>query len=277
MIYSIYHFFRSLVENKKKFKTIRRLDRFSFEKRLLSCRNDGVFPDMAICLNNDRKIFTGGELIELKDSDSYTVSSFNSTIPSRSKRIEEIITGDNTIIKQQMEKVGNDIFSLPIRDVYYLVRGRKSKKVKVCLVYGSFFETVSIENLIRQSFSQVLDERLKEIGSDISDKLKQNLLAILSRQENFSKVRTVDKASVKLRFRIMTEVKAEGNILNPQKYPEIKDDTLNFILRCHNDEEEKQIWCPLNQVFNEIKLKQFNIFKIKHHFNGHFLVLQTGL
>src|SRR3989304_6767577 len=139
MIYSIYHFFHSLVEQKNKFKTIKKLDRFPFEKKLLSCRNDGVFPDMAIRINKDRRIFTGGELIELKDSDSYIVSSFNSTIPSRSKRIEEIVTGENSIIKQQMEKAGNNIFYLPVRDVFYLVRGRKDKYTKVCLVYGSFF------------------------------------------------------------------------------------------------------------------------------------------
>lgn len=276
-MYSIYHFFRSLVEQKDKFKTTKKLDKFPFDKKLLSCRNDGVFPDMAIRINKDRKIFTGGELIELKDSDSYSVSSFNSTIPSRSKRIEEIITGENSIVKQQMEKAGNDILSLPIRDVYYLVRGRKKQKTKVCLVYGSFFETISIENLISQSFSQVLDERLKEMGKDISNELKQTLLSIFSQQENFSKVRNVDKASVKLRFRIMTEVKAEANILNQIKYPEIKDDTLNFILRCHDDEGEKEVRRRLGMVFNEAELKQFNIFKIKHHFNGYFLVLQTNL
>jgi len=253
------------------------LDKFPFEKKLLSCRNDGVFPDMAIRINKDRRIFTGGELIELKDSDSYTVSSFNSTIPSRSKRIDEIISGENSIIKQQMEKAGNDIASLPVRDVFYLVRGRKKQHTKVCLVYGSFFETISIENLISQSFSQVLDERLKEIGKDISDELKKTLLSIFSQQENFSKVRNVDKASVKLRFRIMTEVKAEGNILNSNKYPEIKDDTLNFILRCQDEDGEKEVRHKLGMVFNETELNRFNIFKIKHHFNGHFLILQTDL
>lgn len=125
MIYSIYHFFYSLVQQKQLFKKLKKLDRFPFDRKLLSCRNDGVFPDLAIRLNKNKKLFTGGELIELKDSDSYTVSSFNSTIPSRSKKIEEIITGENSIIKQQMERVGNDIFSLPVRDVFYLVRGKK--------------------------------------------------------------------------------------------------------------------------------------------------------
>lgn len=276
-MYSIYHFFYSLFQQKHLLKKVKKLDEFPFNENLLSCRNDGVFPDMAIRLNKDRKIFTGGELIELKDSDSYTVSSFNSTIPSRSKKIEEIITGENSIIKRQMEEVGNDIFSLPVRDVYYLVRGRKKSHTKICLVYGSFFETISIENLISQSFSQVLEERLKESEKEVSDEFKQTLLSIFSQQENFSKVRNVEKASVKLRFRIMTEVKAEGNILNPKKYPKIKDDTLNFVLPYHNENEAKEILKKVELVFGKIELKQFNIFKIKHHFNGYFLVLQTSI
>ena len=142
-MYSIYHFFHSLVQRKHLLKKAKKLDLFSFDKKLLSCRNDGIFPDMAIRLNKDRKIFTGGELIELKDSDSYTVSSFNSTIPSRSKKIEEIITGENSIIKQQMEEVGNDIFSLPIRDVYYLVRGEKITIQKLVLSMVVFLKRLA--------------------------------------------------------------------------------------------------------------------------------------
>jgi hypothetical protein len=276
-MYSIYHFYKSLVEKKSYFSKVEKLDGFPFDKQLLSCRNEGVFPDLAIRLNKDKSIFTGGELIELKDSDSYTVSSFNSTIPSRSKEISKIITGENSIIKQQMISAGNDIYSLPVRDVYYLVRGRKQKNTKVCLVYGSFFETIRIEELISQSFSQVLEERLKESGEKISKEFKNILLSIFSQQENFSKVRNVEKASVKLRFRIMTEVKAEGNILNPKKYPEIKDNTLNFVLPCHNDDDGKNVLSKAEIVFGKSILRQFNIFKIKHHFNGYFLVLQTSI
>ncbi len=176
-----------------------------------------------------------------------------------------------------MEKAGNDIFSLPVRDVFYLVRGKKKEHTKVCLVYGSFFETISVENLISQSFYQVLEERLKESGKEISADLKQTLISMLSQQQSFSKVRNVEKSSVKLRFRIMTEVKAEGNILNSKKYPEIKDDTLNFVLPCHSDEEENNILRKAEIVFGKTELGQFNIFKIKHHFNGYFLVLQTSI
>jgi hypothetical protein len=276
-MYSIYHFFRSIVKNKAHFKTSKKLDEFPFNKKLLSCKNAGVFPDLALRINKEKSVFTGGELIELKDSDSYTVSSFNSTIPSRNKDIGKIITGDNSIIKQQMEKAGDDIYSLPIRDVFYLVRGRKKKNTKVCLVYGSFFETIRIGDLISNSFSQVLEERLKESGEEVSDEFKSLLLSIFSEQENFSKVRTVEKASVKLRFRIMTEVKAEGNILNTTNYPEITDNTLNFILPCHNEDEESAIRKRIDIVFLKKELRQFKIFKIKHHFNGYFLVIQISL
>lgn len=277
MTYSIYHFFKSLVDKKDYFLKIERLDEFPFDENLLSCRNKGIFPDLAIRLNKDKDIFTGGELIELKDSDSYTVSSFNSTIPSRYKEISKIITTDSSIIKQQMLSVGDDIDSLPVREVFYLVRGRKKENVKVCLVNGCFFETINIEDLISQSFLRVLEERLKSRGDSIDEDVKRKLLTILSEQESFSRVRNIDKASVKLRFRIMTEVKAEGNVLNPKKYPEIRDNTMNLIVPCHNDNDQKDILNKAEFAFDKSGLRRLNIFKIKHHFNGYFLVFQTEL
>ncbi len=154
-MHSIYKFFDSLLDGKEKLLQIKKLDKFPFDKKLLSCVNSGIFPDLAIKINPQPSQLTGGELIELKDSVSYTVSSFNSTIPSRTKEISKIIQGENSIIKEQMEKAGDNIYSLPVRDVFYLVRGKKKTKVKVCLVHGSFFETTPIENLISQSFCSV--------------------------------------------------------------------------------------------------------------------------
>lgn len=276
-MHSIYHFFHSLAGKKEYFKKIAKLDQFPFSKNLLACRNAGVFPDLAIRLNKNKKVFTGGELIELKDSDSYAVSSFNSTIPSGSKRISEILAGKNSIIKKQMERVGNEIFSLPTREVYYLIRGRKNNCIKICLVHGSFFETVSIENLISQSFLQVLRERSHESKTIIPRDFQKTLTAMFSQQQNFSKVRNVDRASVKLRFRIMTEVKAEGNILNSKKYPEIQDNTLNFVLACHSGKVEKDISKKLRLVFGEREMEDFRFLKLKHHFNGYFFVVQIGL
>jgi len=92
--------------------------------------------------------------------------------------------------------------------VYYLVRGKKNSNIKVLLVHGSFFETIQTSDLISQSFAQVLEERLQQSeleGHQIAE-MKRLLVTLFSEQAPFSKVRNVDKASVKLRFRIMTEV-----------------------------------------------------------------------
>lgn len=276
-MYSIFHFFKSLVSKKAYFKDDITLEEFPYDESMLSCKNVGQFPDLAIKVNAESALFTGGELLELKDSDSYTVSSFNSTIPTRRKELKKVIKGENSQIKRQMEAAGDNIDALPIRDVFYLVRGKKKGKQKICLVYGSFFETVNTSDLISQSFSQVLEERLMQSGEQLTDEMKAWLVSMFSEQENFSKVRNVDKASVKLRFRIMTEVKAEGNLLNEKKYPQIKADTLNFIIPCHDENEEKLAMEKMSVVFTEEEMQVFSIFKLKHILNGYFLIFQIEI
>jgi hypothetical protein len=276
-MYSIYHFFKHLVTNKRFFETINNIEEFPFDTNMLSCKNTGQFPDLAIKINTADKLFTGGELIELKDSKSYTVSSFNSTIPSGQKEIDKVIKSANGIIKKQMEEAGDDIYSLPNREVFYLIRGQNKKNTKIVLVHGSFFETVKTNHLISQSFEQVLKERLKEKGLDIGDNIKDLLVDIFSEQESFSKVRNIDKASVKLRFRIMTEVKAEGNILNTKKYPEIKENTISLIVPRHNKKDEELALKRFASIYSESTIKQFEVFNIKHLLNGYFTVFQREL
>jgi len=274
-MYSIFHFWQSLLKNKAKFAKIKTLDEFPFPVDMLSCKNQGVFPDLAIKINTDDSRFRGGELIELKDSQTYSVASFNSTIPTGKKNIREIIPSEGGIIFRQMQEAGDDVYSLEEREVYYLVRGRKRGCQKVCLVHGSFFETVKANDLIRDSFAQVLDEELAD--SDVSEEVKDKLKSIFSHQESFSRVRNVEKASVRLRFRIMTEVKAEGNILNANQYPEIKDNTLNLIVPFHSEKERKSIYEKMKVVFGEDKLKKIKSFSIKHPLNGYFVVYQVDL
>ena len=273
-MYSIYHFFDHLVENKAFFQTNAPLSGFPFSTDMLSCKNNGIFPDLAIRLNTPNPLFTGGELIELKDSKSYSVSSFNSTIPTGRKEIAKIIKGINSTVKRQMEAVGDNIDLLPMRDVFYLIRGKKRDKIKVVLVHGSFFETVKSNKLISQSFEQVLNERLQEMEVSLESGIQDLLVDIFSEQETFSKVRNVDKSSVKLRFRIMTEVKAEGNILNTRKYPDIKDNTINLIVPCHTSQDEE---LAIERLCAVCDMNHFTLLKIKHHLNGYFLVFQQNI
>ena len=161
---------------KREFLSKNKLENFPFDKQMLSCINKGKFPDLAIRLNSENVQFTGGELIELKDSKTnYSVASFNSTIPTGEKDIKKLTEGGKNTIRTQMQEAGNDILSLPIRQVFYLVRGRKQSNVKVCLTHGKFFETVPISTLISESFGQALEERLKELGESLTPSLKQKL------------------------------------------------------------------------------------------------------
>lgn len=275
-MYSIYHFFKSVADKKSQLRTVEDLRLFPFDNSLLSCRSEGKFPDIALRLNRVADRFSGGELVEIKDSKSYTIPSFNSTLPTGKKAISEIV-GAESDIKHQMEKAADDILSLEERDVYYFMRGWKKGNLKVCIVHGSFFETVRIEELIKGAFAQVLDERLKETGEKISDDIKNKLVSIFSKQDTFRKVRDVQKASVKLRFRIMTEVKSEGNILNAKQYPEILDNTLNLIVPCHDSAEERLQDDRMKEVFGIKKFSHLHRIKVKHPLNGYFLLFQISI
>jgi hypothetical protein len=274
-MYSIYHFWKHLIRKKSSFLGLNTLTDFPFDTKILSCANKGVFPDLAIRLNKDRSLFTGGELIELKDSKSYLVSSFNSTVPTGKKNIRKIISSERGIIYLQMQKAGDDVFSLEEREVYYLVRGHKKEHQKICLVHGSFFETISVQDLISKSFTQVLNERL--IDSNISQDIKETLSSIFSEQTDFSKVRNVENASVKLRFRVLTEVKPEGNILNTKMYPDIGHDTINLVVPYHREEEKLDIISKLQLVMGQQTMQQIRSFSIKHPLNGWFVTFQTNL
>ncbi|HEY0462397.1 MAG TPA: hypothetical protein VGC97_24905 [Pyrinomonadaceae bacterium] len=272
---SIFHFFKNLVENKEELKSVVILDEFPFDENLLSCKRVGQFPDLAIRICKDSELFSGGELVELKDSKSYSVSSFNSTIPTGRKEIDKVFKGKNSEVLRQMIEAGDNISALPEREVFYLIRGQSKENCKIVLVHGSFFETIKVSELISKSFNQVLQETIESGETKFDDETIGILETLFSEQSSFSKVRNVENASVKLRFRIMTEVKAEGNILNAKKYPEISDNTLNLLLPSHNEDEDRLNLDKMNVVFDNLKI--FNIFRIKHHFNGNFLVFQTAI
>ena len=281
MTYSIYHFFTDLYQRSDELAWASPFDSFPFDERMLSCVNKGKFPDLAIKLNHDDGLFTGGELIELKDSKSYSVASFNSTIPTGEKDIRKLVSGTANIIRTQMQEAGNDILSLPVRQVFYLARGKKSPNIKICLSHGKFFETIPVSTLISEAFGQALEERLAELELELSEPMKQALLDIFSEQETFSRTRSIDNASVRIRFRIMTQVEKSANLLNSNQYPEIGDNTLNFAVPCHDEEEERLHMQRMQTAFRQMNLShlysQMDVFLLQHHFNGNFLIFQTNL
>ena len=248
---------------------------------MLSCVNKGKFPDLAIKLNHDDRLFSGGELIELKDSKSYSVASFNSTIPIGEKDIRKLVGGTENVIRTQMQEAGNDILSLLTRQVFYLVRGKKASDMKVCLSHGKFFETIPVSTLISEAFGQALEERLAELDLELSEPMKQALLDIFSEQETFSRTRSIENVSVRLRFRIMTQVERGANLLNPNQYPQIGDITMNFAVPCHDEAEKELHIHRMQTAFRQMDAlhlySRMGVFLLQHHYNGNFLIFQTNL
>lgn len=185
MTSSIYHFFEDLYQRRQSLKSDNiKPDKFPYKDSLLSLYGSkGKFPDMVIKLCETETDYTGGELIEVKDSRSgYTISSFNSTLPSGTKLITEIATKDSKLY-QLMENEGDAVYSLLERDVYYLIRGKKNKKedtVKICIVHGSFFETLPADANLKKAFEQVLDTSIEAANKQNDKATQDSKNAILS-------------------------------------------------------------------------------------------------
>lgn len=235
MTSSIYHFFEDLYQRRSELAN-KELDQFSYKDELLSLsKSSWKFPDLAIRVNPKRKNlncnpYRGGELIELKDSKSgYNVAQFNSTMPSGTKLIKDI---DSTI-RDKMTEAGDKVFSLKEREVYYLIRGKRKDSIKICLVHGSFFETVPSITILKSAFGQAINKAISDSlsSSNVDFKeVKKDILKLNWKQSHFSSTRRTKKSSIHVRFRVMSQVAAEANLLSSSQYPCIKDNTLNLVL-----------------------------------------------
>jgi len=197
------------------------------------------FPDFLFKANKIGDKYTGGSLIELKDSKGGNIASFNSTIPTRYKSLEEIDVINGTNLVSRIARVLDGGLALDKRYLtferrcFYLVRTHKnSKQVKVSLVDGSFFETIPKEHLIYQMFLNVLRAHLEKKKIEISQETLRKVEETLSHvtdQTIIAGSQIVEGASVRPRLRIMAEVHAEGNP-HGKFYPEITEGSFNLIL-----------------------------------------------
>jgi hypothetical protein len=183
---------------------------------MLVCQNEKVFPDIVLRLSDDRTLFTGGELIELKESKSCNIASFNSTIPTGEKAVQDL---PQKIIKA-MQALGENPSDVPIRQVFYLIKGTCEAALRVCLVHGRYFQTMAISRLIKEAFRQVLTG-----VADTQQEQPEVTENLGLRQIDFSKTRHVTGSAVSLRFRVMTQVEPAANILE-----RVPADSLNFIV-----------------------------------------------
>ena len=224
MTSSIYHFFLDLVSKRGYFLQEHDLETFQYDSELIADYSRGRFPDVILKTNNDDPYFPGGEFIEFKNTNSYSIASFNSTIPSGRKTFGTLAIRR----KQSLRSKGHGSNDDDTRNVFYLIRGRDPQAKpfpisKVCLVHGSFFETISKAELIRKAFQLVLND-FSNINIEKVD------LTQPPKQQDFAQSRSVDSAAVKVRFRIMAEVETKANVLRQAHFPQIGDNTLSFML-----------------------------------------------
>jgi len=245
------------------------------EKRLLYSQSQ-QFPDFLFKAKKKGGKYIGGSLIELKDSKGGSVSSFNSTIPTKYKSLEEIdvINGNNLVSRIASILDGELAFDEQYfkfeRRCFYLIRTHKeSSKVKVSLVDGSFFETVPKEHLFYQMLLNVLHLHLEKkkirIPEEMLEKVEETL-SYINDQTIIAGSQIIEKASVRPRLRIMAEVHPEGNP-HSKFYPEIVEGSFNLIVQL--SQEAKKLEDELTTEVPEIE-----VFSILHKRNGEHRVFQ---
>jgi len=245
------------------------------QKTLLYSKSDH-FPDFLFKVNKQGKKIIGGSLVELKDSKAGSIASFNSTIPTKHKSLEEIdvINGDRLVsrvatIMDGKLAVDESYFRFERRCLYLIRTYKESEKVKVSIVDGSFFETIPKEHLFYQMLMNVLRSHLEKKKIEISAQMLKNAEEALSHindQTIIAQSQTIEKASVKPRLRIMAEVHPEGNP-HSHHYPEITEGTFNLILQ--SSPEAKELEKELSAHIPEIEA-----FSIFHKRNGEHRVFQ---
>lgn len=245
-------------------------------KRLLYS-NSWQFPDFLFKVKKHKGNYIGGSVMELKDSKGGNIASFNSTIPTKYKTLEEIdvINGNNLVsrIARVMDvELADENYSSFERRCFYLIRTHKgSDKVKLSIVDGSFFETVPKEHLFYQMFMNVLRAHLEKkkikISPETLDKVEQTL-SYITDQTLIAGSQIIERASVKPRLRIMAEVHPEGNP-HSRFYSEITEGSFNLILESS----------PQTETLEEELCKcipEIEVFSIYHKRNGEHTVFQYG-
>lgn len=257
-------------------------------------KSSGIFPDFVLGLD-DTRTFGNGALLELKDSKAATLASFNSTIPTRFKSLDEV----NKLAGASLVSHATQIFDFPLsvraeysselRSCFYLVRTHAGtySNVRISLVEGSFFETLPKDKLLQAIWGQLLDRR------GVRGAERDGLLEILGGldQSDIAQSREIEGASIRPRFRLMAEVHPDGNI---NRYSEIGGRTVNLVIKRERDMNLKWLMTEFERdgVITNLEesdgqeslslqlgtqVLRMRVVTINHRRNGGHLVLQMNL
>ncbi|MCS7300200.1 MAG: hypothetical protein NZ556_01405, partial [Fimbriimonadales bacterium] len=185
--------------------------------------DSGAFPDFVLASEATSAVGDGA-LLELKDSRTEAIASFNSTLPSARKllsRLTAIVADAVRRYEACFRGEGTDE-----RDCFYLVRTHKQdpQACRLSLVQGTFFETLPTPQLLAELWGQLFAQ------ANVPEELQKQVIEYLSQLDraDIAQTRQVERASVKPRLRIMSEIHREGN---PHTYPEVPPRSVNLILK----------------------------------------------
>ncbi len=275
-MYSIYHFFAYLVHVRGRFQFVPNLTRYPFPSEPMSYQGKGNFPSLALRINPSGDP-PGGELIGLKNSRSYSIPPFHSHIPSGEMSINSLGHDKAKEIYKSVKAAGEDAEAMPIREVYYLIRGKRLCYTKVCLVHGSFFETVDAEQVVRLALGEVLADCLNEDEPPISSDLMDVLSRVMAQEVSSQQFRNVENASVAFRLEVTADVIKKANILNSDYFPAIRDDTVSFVIPYRLEQDFRERRRHLKSVLTEEEWIAGRKMIIEHPLNGKFFVLSYAL
>jgi len=270
--FDFWHKIRSQFDNEENF--LKFIQSKGVNKQLLYSKSE-QFPDFIFKVEKQENKLISGTLLELKDPMGGSIASFNSTLPTKFKTLEEvdIINGNNlvsrisSLIDCQLSS-HKDYLTFQ-RRCFYLIRTHKNEedKVKISLVDGSFFETVPKDHIIYQMFLNILRSHLEKKNISIPPELLSEIekyLSYITDQTIIASSQTIKRASIRPRLRIMAEVHTEGNP-HSSFYPKIKEKSVNLVFKAFQGQDE-----ILEGISKRIK--GVDIFEIQHRRNGEHIV-----
>ena len=273
-MYNIYHFFATLIEECAQLQKATQLLDYHFASVPLSYQSRCGFPNLILRMHA-RAYEPGGEWVAILDSDTYNVPAFRSHIPAGAMSIDMLGHVKATSIRESMLAAGEAPNWLPMREVYYLIRGSNRGNIKICLVHGSFFQSMKTRAVLQQALSQALEEHLEELS--LSQDQMGLLASICERAILSDQFWKVDRMTVEFNLGIQTPENHGLNILSSFHFRAVQDNTLNFIvpnypIDCHAHRQRS-----LRDALPEQTYKEGKQLSITHPRKGDYFVFSYSL
>jgi hypothetical protein len=249
-------------------------------------KDSGIYPDFVLGLDATAT-FGNGAFLELKDSETGSIASFNSTLPSRFKALKE--AKHLTVSAAQLYDFPwsvEETYLSHARQVFYLVRTskKKSNDIRISLVEGAFFETLPTHDLLVKFWEQILSAT--NLNAIEQARVTHSLSKLT--QEEIVKLWDIEKASVRPQLSLVADVHQDAEL---HHLSDIPPRTVNLVVKQESGYDaqwfvsefaKEGLTAQLStqgdesivSVFSSNHRFEFRVFTLQHKRNGLHLVLQ---